>query len=52
MLGSIIGGFVWDSMGVSATFLTGVIACCVGIFLCLLLKRTLTLPTRKIKIAA
>jgi MFS family permease len=52
MLGSIIGGFVWDSMGVSATFVTGVIACCVGIFLCLLLKRTLTVPTQKIKIAA
>jgi len=39
MLGSVIGGFIWESLGVSATFLTAVIACGLGIVLCFLLKR-------------
>ncbi len=41
MLGSAVGGFVWQWLGVSATFITALIACGIGILLCLLLKKVM-----------
>jgi MFS family permease len=37
VLGSALGGFVWEGLGVSATFYTGAIACAIGILLCIIL---------------
>jgi MFS family permease len=42
VVGSAIGGFVWEGMGVPATFHAGAIACGLGIILCLLLGKIKT----------
>jgi len=46
MLGSAVGGFVWQGLGVSATFITAVISCGIGISLCFLLKKKMVVEIR------
>jgi len=41
MLGAAVGGFIWEGLGVSATFLSAVIACGIGILFCILLAKVL-----------
>lgn len=39
VLGSAIGGFVWEGFGSSATFITAAFACALGVLMCLVLVR-------------